>query len=272
MSREGEEHLAGRDSRWRPSRGHMRSSLEDLVWQTTSQLDILRQTRATLIGLGAEFPPDAPQGLSVQQIGDVDTAELRADPRLWAAYERGWREHARAAPASPPAPTDRRPIPGPRPPHTADGPEGDHGTNGEAATAAGTPTTTGTRSAGTSASQCPTTGAQTSQPATTPEAADRPAAATAGSCPTTGTAANRPTADTAANRPTTNAADGCSTAGPAAKRSTTDTATTSSHDPGTAAGNSGGRYSPGGDPERRRGCLSGPPSNGRATRTNGGGR
>ncbi|XP_050053812.1 uncharacterized protein LOC126549238 [Aphis gossypii] len=113
MSREGEEHLAGRDSRWRPSRGHMRSSLEDLVWQTTSQLDILRQTRATLIGLGAEFPPDAPQGLSVQQIGDVDTAELPADPRLWVAYERGWREHAKAAPASAPAPTDRRPIPGP---------------------------------------------------------------------------------------------------------------------------------------------------------------
>lgn len=113
MSREGEEAPAGRDNRWRPSRGHMRSSLEDLVWQTTSQLDILRQTRATLIGLGAEFPPDTPQGLSVQQISDVDTSELRADPRLWAAYERGWREHARAAPASPPAPTDRRPIPGP---------------------------------------------------------------------------------------------------------------------------------------------------------------
>ncbi|XP_050064972.1 uncharacterized protein LOC126553902 [Aphis gossypii] len=113
MSREGEEQLTGRDSRWRPSRGHMRTSLEDLVWQTTSQLDLLRQTRATLIGLGAEFPPDAPQGLSVQQIGDVDTAELRAHPRLWAAYELGWREPARAAPASPPAPTDRRPIPGP---------------------------------------------------------------------------------------------------------------------------------------------------------------
>ncbi|XP_050065564.1 translation initiation factor IF-2-like [Aphis gossypii] len=91
----------------------MRSSLEDLVWQTTSQLDILRPTRATLIGLGAECPPDAPQRLSVQQIGDVDMAELRADPRLWVAYERGWREHARAAPASPLAPTDRRPILGP---------------------------------------------------------------------------------------------------------------------------------------------------------------
>ncbi|KAF0733217.1 Pro-Pol polyprotein [Aphis craccivora] len=95
ISREGEEALAGRDNRWWPSRGHMRSSLEDLVWQTTSQLDILRQTRTTLIGLGAEFPPDTPQGLSVQQIDDMDTAELRADP------------------PSPPAPTDRRPIPGP---------------------------------------------------------------------------------------------------------------------------------------------------------------
>ncbi|XP_050065201.1 transcriptional regulatory protein AlgP-like [Aphis gossypii] len=103
MSREGEEPLAGRDSWCRPSRGYMRSSLEDLVWQT----------RAPLIGLGAEFPPDAPQGLSVQQIGDVDTVELRADPRLWVAYEHGWREHARTAPASPPAPTDHRPIPGP---------------------------------------------------------------------------------------------------------------------------------------------------------------
>ncbi|XP_050065751.1 uncharacterized protein K02A2.6-like [Aphis gossypii] len=237
MSREGEEHLAGRDSRWRPSRGHMRSSLEDLVWQTTSQLDILRQTRATLIGLGAEFPPDAPQGLSVQQIGDVGRA----------------REGCTGESTGTDGPSAHT---GASPPHTADGPEGDHG---EATTAAGTPITTGTRSTGTSAGQCPTTGAQTSQPATTPEAANRPAAATAGNCPTTGTAANRPTADTAANRPTTNAADGCPTAGPAAKRSTTDTATASSPDPGTAAGNSGGRYSPGGDPERRRGCLSAPP-------------
>jgi hypothetical protein len=61
------------------------------VWQTTSQVNLLRQTRATLVGLRALFPPDTQPGLTVQQIGDVDTAVLRADPRLWVAYERGWR-------------------------------------------------------------------------------------------------------------------------------------------------------------------------------------
>ena len=91
----------------------MRQTLEDLVWQITSRADSLQQTRASLVALGAVFPPDQQPGLSAQQIGDVDTAELRTDPRLWAAYERGWREHARAAPANPPNPGDSRPTAGP---------------------------------------------------------------------------------------------------------------------------------------------------------------
>lgn len=47
--------------------------------------------------LGGRFPPNDDPLPTAEAVRDAPTAELRLDARLWAAYCRGWHEHAQAA-------------------------------------------------------------------------------------------------------------------------------------------------------------------------------